>query len=381
VRDRDAPSAKGPRLSSEDSRPGPVFLSLCAAGFLAALAVRLALLFSFPGNFDSESFRIVAVIAERGGDIYTETDRYNYSPLWAEVLRLLDRARAAARLDLTRAIGLTLTAADLATAVLLYLLARRRFGPRRCALVALLFFANPVSVLLSSFHGQFDNLSILFLLAAILASREGETPGPLTIASLSLSLCLKHVTWFHPLLFSWRRGRRFSLAAGTLPYALFFASFVPYWPSWRNIVDHVFLYRGHQYVYGLSALLPLFPGMASWVLTAVLLLAMLAAFVLLAPVEISRASLLLFLVQMIFLPGFARQYCAWPVALGALFPSAGYFLYTLVATGFLLDWLPDWNGIWWAAIGWLFWEVFAASRRRVLAADSPALLFAAGVRP
>jgi hypothetical protein len=365
---------------SEESRPGRIFLSVCAAAFFAALAIRLGLLFAYPGNYDSESFSLVAAIAARGGDIYAETDRYNYSPAWGQVLRGLDRARGAAGLDLTRAVGLLLTAADVATAALLYSLAGGRFGPRRSALVALLFFANPVSILISSFHGQFDNLSILFLLVAILVSRRGESRGPLTIASLSLSLCVKHVTWFHPLLFAWRGRRRFSLAAGTLPYAVFLASFLPYWPSWRNIAEHVFRYRGLTSYYGLDELLLVFPDMPFWVLPAVLLLAMLAAVVWLAPVEISRASLLLFLVQMIFAPGFGRQYCVWPVALGALFPGAGYFLYTVVTTGFLVrgmpgigaaaPWLPGRYGPRWAAIAWLLWEVRASSRQRTLAAGA-----------
>jgi hypothetical protein len=70
---------------------------------------------------------------------------------------------------------------------------------------------------------------------------------------------------------------------------------------------------------------------------------------------------------MIFLPGFARQYCVWPIALGALFPGAGYLLYTVIAAGFLLgasqefgsapSWLPGWYGPWWAAIVWLLLEV------------------------
>jgi hypothetical protein len=373
-------AAKGTELLSEEARPGRVFVSVCAAGFLAALALRLALLFAFPGNSDSESYRIVADIAARGGDIYSETRRYNYSPAWGQILRGLDRVRAGSKLDLTRAVGLALTAADLATAALIYLLASERFGPRRSALVALLFFANPVSILISSFHGQFDNISILLLLAAILVSRRGGSRSPLTIGWLSLSLCLKHVTWFHPLLFAWRGRRRFSLAVGTLPYAAFLISFLPYGFSWGGISNNVFRYRSLRADYGLSRLLVPFPGMPLWVLTAVLILAMLAAIAWLAPVEISRASLLLFLVQLIFLPGFGRQYCVWPVALGALFPSVGYFLYTLVSAGFLVGamsregttahWLPGSSGPWWAAIAWLLWEARALSRQRTLVAGA-----------
>lgn len=375
-----APPAKGAELLSEESGPGRVFLAVCAAGFLAALALRLGLLFAFPGTYDSESYRIVAAIAARGGDIYAETKRYNYSPLWGQILRGLDRARAASKLDLTRLVGLALTAADLATAALLYLLASGRFGPRRSALVALLFFANPVSILISSFHGQFDNVSILFLLAAILVSRRGESRGPLTIAMLSVSLCLKHVTWFHPLLFAWRGRRRFSLAVGTFPYAVFLASFLPYWPSWRDVAANVFLYRSLMGPYGLYGLVVFSLGMPIWVLTAALILAMFVAIVWLAPVEISRASLLLFLIQMIFSPGFARQYCVWPVALGALFPSGGYLLFTVVSTGFLVRemssggaaaaWLPGSRGPWWAAIAWLLWEAIDLGRQRTLAAGA-----------
>jgi len=45
-------------------------------------------------------------------------------------------------------------------------------------------------------------------------------------------------------------------------------------------------------------------------------------------VEIARASLLLFLVILVFAPGFGRQYCVWPIALGwALLAGVGGFVY------------------------------------------------------
>ena len=69
---------------------------LLAAAFLAALAARLALLRTFPGNYDTESYGIVAGIARRGGDVYRETLRYNYSPLWAGVVVGAEAAARAA---------------------------------------------------------------------------------------------------------------------------------------------------------------------------------------------------------------------------------------------------------------------------------------------
>jgi hypothetical protein len=354
-------------------------LLLCAAGLLAALAVRLAMLRSFPGNYDSDSYRIIAAAAQRGEDLYGPAGRYNYSPLWAWILRELERAGSAAGIDLTRMVGLFLTVVDLTTAGVVFFLCRSRMPADRAALAGALFFANPVSVLVTSFHGQFDNLSFLFLLLALLCFRKESSPGLLTAAALALSLAVKHVTWFFPLLFTARRRPRLPLALAAGTYVLFLASFLPSWRSWRGILDRVFGYRGELGHYGLEGLLLVFPSMPMALLTVFLFVAVGVAIVKLARVEIARACLLLVLVQMIFLPGFARQYCVWPIALGSLFPSPGYLIYTLIAAGFVLNaslgiesapaWLPGWYGPWWAAIVWLLLEV-----RKLGASALPALV-------
>ena len=85
---------------------------------------------------------------------------------------------------------------------------------------------------------------------------------------------------------------------------------------------------------------------------------MLAAVWMLRRVELVRAALLLFLVQLIVMPGVWAYYFVWPVALGAIFPSVGYLVYTLTVAAFFfkspdvvgLDWprLPGWWGCWWA---------------------------------
>jgi hypothetical protein len=345
------------------------------------LAIRIAVLWSFPGNFDSKSFGLAAETAARGGDLYDGRVPYNYSPVWAQALRGLAALGERWNVDLIRMIGLALTAVDLVTAFLVYRLCRDRFDRRRAALAGLIFFANPVSVLLSSDHGQFDNVSILFLLAALLlVRRQKAARGAAAAVSLSLSLCVKHVTWFHPLLFAVRRRPRISLALAAAPYVAFLASFLPYRESWRNIRGAVFGYRAHTTVYGMDWLAGLFPGLPRSLPTILFVLAMATAVLLLAlaDVEICRASLILMLVQLVFLPGFGRQYCVWPIALGALFPSPGYLLYTLVGAGFLLYWLPDWNGTWFSAIFWLGWEISAlfASRSRKRNSETPRILLA-----
>jgi hypothetical protein len=344
---------------------------LVVLGFLAALAIRLAFLLSFPGDYDTESYGIVAGILERGEDPYRETTRYNYSPVWGFVLVGLQAAARRLGVELTLAVGLFLLAVDLATAILVDRLARARYPPGRSGLAALLFFLNPVSILMSSYHCQFDNLSIFFLLLAI-SFAERERP-PATTAALTASLLAKHTTWFHPVLFARGKGWR-GAAALLAPYAFFLASFLPYAGSADRIWRQVFQHRGLKGYYGTEALL-LMPGVPEWVPTLLFVLAAGTAALLLRRVEVRRASLLLFLVVLIFLPGFGGQYCVWPIALGALVGGPGYFLFTLVTSGFFLrivlrldrvvEYLPGWYAPWWAAIAWLLLELRGSGREGV----------------
>jgi hypothetical protein len=335
---------------------------LLAAGFLAALAIRLALILAVRANYDTESYDIVTEIARRGGDLYGETDRYNYSPLWSRVLMGTAFAADVTGLRRTTVLGFLLLAGDTMTAVLVFVLASRRRGGTTAAWAALSFFANPVSILVSSAHLQFDGLAILFLVCAIAVSGRGRDLG--AAASLALSLLVKHVTAFHPTLFRRRPGLRGWIPV-LAPYVVFVASLAPYAASWRGIRDRVILYRGLTYQYGFEALLLL--GVPEWVPIALFAAAVVVAVVWLRKIELARASLLLFLVILVFAPGFGRQYCVWPIALGAVAGGLGYALYSLIAAAFLLReifrpatfaWaLPGWYGPWWAAILWLLWEL------------------------
>ncbi|MFY9550817.1 MAG: hypothetical protein WAU32_06675, partial [Thermoanaerobaculia bacterium] len=302
-------------------------------------------------------------IAQHGGDPYRDTYRYNYSPLWAGVLSAAASLAEATGLKRTTVLGLLLLGGDAATAALVFLLARARRGRRGAGLAALFFFANPVSILISSSHLQFDGLALLFLLGAIAFSECGrDLPAA---AALSLSLLVKHVTALHPLLFRRRPGWRGWVPVAA-PYLVFVASFAPYFASREQILERVFLYRGLTGNYGIEAMV-LVPGVPDWLPVAIFAVAVAVALVRLRNVELARASLLLFLVVLVFAPGFGRQYCVWPIALGALSAGPGFFLYSAVAGAFLVGAtfhpeptaavLPGWYGPWWAAIAWLLWEV------------------------
>ena len=351
-----------------NSRQTRIGIAAAGVGCVAAFSLRAAFLVGRGETYDLESWRIVIAILRQGKGLYLETQRYNYSPLWAGVLYGLDGLSGISRMSLPLLLSLVFLVVDLATAALVRAIARRRGESELQAFfMALLFFANPVSVIVSSRLFAFANLSIAFLLLA-LVSRSRSAARPAAAAGwLSLSLLAKHVTWFHPLLFARRRGEpRLSWPAALSPYVLFALSFVPFRKQWLGIWQNVFRYRGLSEPYGTEAL-----RFVSWLpretATIVFVLAALAGVFFLARVELERACLLLFLVLLIFTPGICPYYFVWPVALGALFPSAGYLVYTLVITAFFLnspdvlglDWphLPGWGGCWWATVFWLLWEI------------------------
>jgi hypothetical protein len=342
--------------------------------FGLVLVLRLAIAARFRGNFDTQSFLMVVQGVLNGQNIYEVTDRYNYSPVWAFVSAGLWKASASNVGTFVLLLGLVQVAADAASTGLLARIGRLRLrlDPNEARRRALLFFANPISVLISCVHGQFDGLSILFLLGALVVA------APVGMSALlSLSLLVKHVTLFHPLLFS-RRRRGGALSDGLvlLPYLVFAASFLPYAGAFGSIVDRVVLYgsrygAGLQKPGGLQALVHGVPG-GRTVFSLVLLLGVAWILRETRRWELSRACLALFLALLVFSPSWAVQYLVWPAALGALYPSAAYGIYTLAGAlyhssapeSLAMPWPVRATplGTWVAALFWLATEVVRARR-------------------
>ena len=350
---------------------------LLVAGFLVAAAVRSAWLSVFADNWDMEGYRRYVEFAPRGGGLYRDAS-YHYSPVWAFLLLGISKAAPPIGIPFEKGVGGLLFLTDAATAYVLFRIARDRLGrpADRAAGTALLFFSNPVSVFVTGFHLQWDNLAILLLVAAVwLAGRE---PGRRVATSLALaaSLLLKHVTFFHPLLFASQTGRRRLPLEFLLPYGFFFASLLPYWGSRAAVFEGVFRYRSLSEDYG-TAMLRKLPGVPEWAPTAIFAAATLAGVLAFRRLEIGRACLLLFLVLLIFVPGVVEYYFVWPIALGSLYGGAGYAAFTLLVSAFFLGspdglglpipHLPGWHGVWWGAVFWLLWELRRASGSRLKA--------------
>jgi hypothetical protein len=106
-------------------------------------------------NYDFESHLIVGKIVSSGGNVYAETSRYNYGPIFSLCLGLfyylssfLGNPSFAYRMFIV----CFLTCFDIALSFLLY----KKY---KSMSIAALFFLNPVSIIITGYHNQFDVLA------------------------------------------------------------------------------------------------------------------------------------------------------------------------------------------------------------------------------
>lgn len=198
-------------------------------GLVVVFGVALRFLAASRGyNFDIESYRIVADIMMKDGNVYAETARYNYGPIWFHVLRFLDTIpwiSENALWSLRWKVTLFLTMVDLALSLVLM----RWFGWR----VALLFWLNPIAIIITGYHSQFDNLAVFLGLMAAKLLQDNQSSSVyrqiLALAILGLSLVVKHILFFFPIWIAFKQDSAQKKALCVfIPFGIFGLSFLPY---------------------------------------------------------------------------------------------------------------------------------------------------------
>lgn len=155
---------EGPSARAESVR-NLVLVTLWTAALLG-VGARLALAWQSPEAADTANYRLVAETLRRGGRLYADTHLiYPYPPPWSVVELAALQFSDATGAPFAFWARLPSVLADAAVVLLLYLL-----GPSRLALRttgALLYALNPLPILVSSVHGQFDAIAVLSVLAAV----------------------------------------------------------------------------------------------------------------------------------------------------------------------------------------------------------------------
>ena len=194
-------------------------------------------------NVDAESWRIVADIINQGGNIYAETWRYPYGPVWAQILHMLDMLPFGLNLSAIEALrwkaAYFLTLVDIGIFFLLF----RVYG----LMVSILFFLNPISIIITGYQIQLDNFAVLIGMISICIIQNKKNNFNLIsgLLVMGLSLCVKHLFFIFPLWLAFKEKIILKkILIIFIPFAVFLLSFIYYLPEGLNgIIHNVLLYR------------------------------------------------------------------------------------------------------------------------------------------
>lgn len=269
-------------------------------------------------NFDFDSYCIVGRIAGNLGNVYAETERYNYGPVFFAIQGILYRIsqiHSANWVFLYRVlIVAVLTITDFGISAYI--------AVKHSVVKSLAFFLNPISIIITGYHNQFDNMAVLFVLLSTLFYNEEEKFNRkdfLFVIFFSLSLIIKHICFILPVYILLKKSTPLikRVFYAFISPMIFLFSFLPFVISNKKalngVINNIFLYRSFN---NSPLLLPLyqligFPQKA-WVVVFILLMIFMAFIVRGAGFEYTVLIYLMALVA--FSSAIADQYLVIPVA-------------------------------------------------------------------
>lgn len=152
---------------------------------LAALALRLVLAYASPGaSYDIESYRLQANAVWAGQNIYVATFRHPYPPLWMYWPAASLALSTATALPFHFWVKVPALLADLGIGWLIFAWPAGDVNERRRRAMGYLF--NPVVLIISAMHGQFDAVVI----AGVLLAARWRVERKLIRSALSLSVAV-----------------------------------------------------------------------------------------------------------------------------------------------------------------------------------------------
>jgi len=331
--------------------------------------IRLIMAATFYGNCDMSWFTVTANNVLAGDNIYTATNHYNYSPMWSLVLAGLKKIQLQFPVVtfgfMVRFFGCVVDTVSLAFLLLIAknegLLATR---------TAALFYLNPVSFLITGYHGQFENFAVLMILIGLWAYLNFRDKAVLGTALLwifaTAGMIVKHNIFYELIICLNTAIKRYwlKLLLFAVSVCIFLATFIPYWSTGKEgIINNVFKYSSEHYAiwYGIRSLFN-FPPIKYVFITAVF-----AFGLFFKDKDIIHNCLMGILFFLAFTTGIGVQYFVLPIALGAIRPSREFSLYSLAASLFLLGnqdnvFIPGfhllaWNVVWLSVIYWFALEM------------------------
>lgn len=311
---------------------------IVVAAIIFGLYFRLSLAGFTLGNYDLFSYKIVAEIVSKGENVYAATKRYNYSPFWFMILSGFYKINTLfAEVSFRVIVRGFLSLVDLATLAVLYKISKLKkifFPP-----VAVGFFLNPVSIIITGYHGQFENLTLLFILSGAyfyLRNKKSKLAG---LLFLSAGI-IKHIVFNQVLVFlnHFFKKKNKVIFAFALCAVIFLSAFIPFWPiGKRGIINNVFLYKSLTGGYGINYFLEkINPDFVSVYNKIFIFLLFIFAFKFKSR-SLVKAVLVNSLFFLSFAPGMSDQYLILPIAVASLSGSLRFYLFTFIVSFYLFQ--------------------------------------------
>lgn len=325
------------------------WLLLCAT-IVIGLALRLFLAFTLYGTQDVAAWEQYSTYWQQGKSPYDFTKRFNYGPPWFWIISLAEYFRHFLNIPFSTAIKFPMILADLVTLFILLKACHLLKKNKAQTFVSMaVFFLNPVSILSSGYHGQFDNISTVFsLLAWYLYEARQSLSFTFATLSFAFAVAVKHFNiLLTPVYIFYQNKLSKKILVMFAAPSLFLLFIAPYWiknTQWVN--EAVFEYNLHSGYWGWLGII----CRATLLLTGIDLIktswfgltdyfnyflyfsVLVASYFLVKKYSLLDSIILIFLIFYTFSTQMAPQYTVWIIPFSALRPNRYFYAYSMIGS-------------------------------------------------
>ena len=320
---------------------------------IIGLALRLLLAFNFYGTQDVGAWEQYSTYWEQGKSPYDQTLHFNYGPPWFWIISLVQYLRHFLNIPFSTAIKFPMILADL---LILFVVLKGckilKKNQTQILFSEAIFFLNPISILSSGYHGQFDNISLLYSLSAwYLYEARQKLSFIFATFSFMVAIAVKHFNILLTPVFMFFQSKvsKKCLVMFLAP-SLFLLLIAPYWMADTEWVNRaVFKYNLHGGYWGWLGMVCrttlLFTGIdlikTSWFgLTEyfnylLYFSIFISSYFLVKKYSLLDSIIFIFLVFYSFTTQMAPQYTVWIIPFAALRPNRYFYAYSIIG-GFQL---------------------------------------------
>lgn len=310
---------------------------------LVALIIRIICLFLFNGviNYDVESYQIVGNLTKNIVNIYPSPAdvRHPYLPFYL----YLESFGSIVFLKFLNIVF------DLGILYLVYLLSKKDLK------TAFLYAVNPVTILISTLHGQFDVIPLFLLLLAVFFLKKRKEV--MSMIFFSVSILIK--TWPAIFIFVFLKSLKnkpFILISFVFPIMSILIYSLLFKTSPLNIIKTVVGYQGLYGIWGLTQIFTVFPRSTQKIIMVVFVAVLFIYSYFHKEKDLIKRSLNILAFFFFFTPGFSVQYFSWIVPFLILVKKSKSWLLLVLMVTYILSLYSFW--LFYPSLptvpGWLF---------------------------